>query len=73
MRANEMAGRCECGRELLDRDTWQCGACARADVGGPRPASRACSVTAGTARRRGISSRRWSPGEARGPYYRSRR
>jgi hypothetical protein len=32
MRANETAGRCACGKELLDRDTWQCGACARKDV-----------------------------------------
>ena len=32
MRANEMAGRCACGRRLLDGDTWQCGACARKDV-----------------------------------------
>jgi len=32
MRANEMAGRCVCGKKLLDRDAWRCGACARADV-----------------------------------------
>jgi len=32
MRANEMAGRCACGKKLLDRDAWRCGACARADV-----------------------------------------
>ena len=32
MKTNEMADRCECGKKLLDRDTWQCGACAREDV-----------------------------------------
>ena len=32
MGANETAGRCACGKKLLDRDARRCPACARKDV-----------------------------------------